>query len=118
MDDVFKMEYYDMFEINTDKQQWYKLLCYYYAKTELYDRTLTNARSPYDVTEAYITCSTHRIASNLYAKKTRQEVLDMAESLNMSKDYISFNHGYKNYSAQRWIDEYEMFRKDGAYEFY
>ena len=31
-----------------------KIYIYYMAKTELYDRTLTNMRSPYDITEAFI----------------------------------------------------------------
>lgn len=33
---------------------YFKFVCFYNAKTELHDRTLTDMRSPHDNTEAYI----------------------------------------------------------------
>jgi len=108
------IEYY--FQRDEKRELWYKLLCYYYAKTELYDRTLTNARSKYDDTEAYLTNSTERSLSTQYAKKVRTDIEHVALYLNIPLEYINFNNN-KGYSAQRWIDEYEKFRDDGAYGF-
>ena len=44
--------------------------CLYNAKTELYDRTLTDMRSKYDPTAAFITCDSYaKSASNCYSYK-------------------------------------------------
>lgn len=47
---------------------YFKMHCLYNAKTEIYDRTLTDMRDRYDPTSAYINCSYEvRSASNQYA---------------------------------------------------
>lgn len=49
-----------------------KAKCFYYAKTELYDRELTNIRSLYDPTEAYVEGENKKLSNkyalNLYLK--------------------------------------------------
>ena len=57
----------------------FKLCCYYHAKTELYDRTLTDKRSRHDPTEAYLGNSTTRSLSNKYALELRERIIDFAE---------------------------------------
>lgn len=100
---------------------WFKLCCLYHAKTELYDRTLTDLRSPYDQTEAFIDEPRLRSLSNQYSKKLRNQILDIAYCLNLP-DYI-INHnmraepGTKNYSAQGWIDRYYFLKEHGEYKF-
>lgn len=46
----------DMWDYSISETDWiyYKLACFYQAKTELYDRTLTNLRERYDPTSVYI----------------------------------------------------------------
>ena len=51
-----------------------KIYIYYMAKTELYDRTLTNMRSPYDSTEAFITDKFSIRLSNKYAITLSQKL--------------------------------------------
>ena len=46
---------------------YYKVRCYYNAKTELYDRTLTDEREPWDNTSAFIHNGYIRKLSNEYA---------------------------------------------------
>lgn len=100
----------------------FKLCCYYYAKTELYDRTLTDKRSRHDPTEAYLDNSSTRSLSNKYALELRERIIDFAEKrLNirrdvfrkMFKEQIKCNH----YSAQGWIDLYNCLIKNGEMEF-
>lgn len=55
----FKKDYEDIY---------FLLHCLYNAKTELYDRTLTDMRSRYDPTEAFID-GWNRSRSNWYSKK-------------------------------------------------
>lgn len=90
-----------------------KFVCFYQAMTELYDRELTDKRSPYDKTEAYISekikgsCEVY--SQNLY-KCIREYI--------WRKTKIPFNierwrkEIRKRYSAQGWIDLFEHFRKE------
>ena len=106
--------------INEKEYIWYKLLCYYYAKTELFDRGLTDLRSPYDITEAYIDepTGTVRHLSNNYALKIRKFIVDAAIKLNIPKDIINFNRfQVYHYSAQGWIDEYYRLKENGEMDF-
>lgn len=65
--------YFDLnigeWEFENDYEDIYFLLhCLYNAKTELYDRTLTDMRSRYDPTEAFID-GWNKSKSNLYSRK-------------------------------------------------
>ena len=105
--------------IKTDEMQhlWYKLCCYYHAKTELYDRTLTDLRSPYDPTEAYIQDGTERGLSYNNARKIRRFVNKMALGIPEHIKHISLNTNKHRYSAQDWIDEYNRLVADGEMDF-
>jgi hypothetical protein len=97
---------------------WYKLLCYYHAKTELYDRTLTDERSPYDPTEAFIT-SRNRSTSEYYAEIMYTRIRIFASKLKIPDAVIQKNKNgitYR-YSAQGWINEYNRLVKDGEMGF-
>lgn len=103
--------------IKTDEVQhlWYKLCVYYHAKTELYDRTLTNLRSPYDPTEAYIQGGTERGLSCAHARKLRQFINRAAIELNIPED-IKSTFVYRP-PAQHWIDEYNRLVANGEMDF-
>lgn len=49
------------------EELYYKVRCYYNAQTELYDRTLTDEREPWDNTSAFIHNGYIRKLSNEYA---------------------------------------------------
>ena len=68
-----------------------KIYIYYMAKTELYDRTLTNMRSPYDSTEAFITDKFSRRLSNKYAITLSQKlhIGRIKKTINPSLLYMS-----------------------------
>lgn len=100
----------------------FKLCCYYHAKTELYDRTLTDKRSRHDPTEAYLNNSSKISLSNKYAFELRERIIDFAEKkLNIRRDVFrkmfqeQSNHNH--YSAQGWIDLYNCLIKNGEMEF-
>ena len=57
---------------NNYEDIYFLLHCLYNAKTELYDRTLTDMRSRYDPTEAFIE-GWNRSRSNWYSKKLYAE---------------------------------------------
>jgi hypothetical protein len=82
----------------------YNAACEYMARTELHDRSLTNRRTQYDPTEAFID-GYMRSLSNAFASNLRRE---MAKKYNiMSFDLMEEINRHRSYSAQMWIDEYE-----------
>ena len=102
--------------VNKYEEMWYKLLCYYYGMTEIYDRTLTDLRSPYDETEAYLTTNEQRRLSNINANKIKKYIYYISDYNKILKEYQLFNSNKNNLSAQGWIDEYERFKSMGEYD--
>lgn len=99
----------------TDNQYiWYKLCVFYYAKTEMYDRTLSNLRSPYDPTEAWVEGSV-KSYSNAYALGTRNFVEYICRRLGINCRLYDFNRYH--YSAQKCIDEYDRLYVRGEMDF-
>lgn len=107
-------------KLNSDYEDIYFLLhVLYNAKTELYDRTLTDMRSRYDPTEAFID-GWNRSRSNWYSKKLYDKCVKCIEF----KTKGQFNYRwwrecvkYKDwYSAQDWIDLYNQLFKDNRYD--
>ena len=88
----------------------YEAACEYMARTELYDRSLTNRRTQYDPTEAFIDGYVRGL-SVAFAQRLRSDV---------TKKYCitPFELGeeigrHRSYSAQMWIDEYERLQQGG-----
>lgn len=102
-----------------EKDIYFLTHCLYNAKTELYDRILTDMRSKYDSTEAFIPSNSYsRSLSNLYSYKLYERCKEYIEI----KTYpLSFDceywrrcvECYNNLSAQGWIDLYERLIKEG-----
>lgn len=101
---------------NDIQHLWYKLCCYYHAKTELYDRTLTDLRSPYDSTEAYIQ-GRERSLSYANARKVRQIINEVAIDIPEHIKSVGLNANCNYYSAQDWIDEYDRLVENGEMDF-
>lgn len=100
---------------------YFKMRCLYNAKTEIYDRALTDMRDRYDPTSTYIDCSYEvRSASNQYAyslylwcrKKIIQET---GQSFDIHKWKESIRECW-NLSAQGWIDLYEYLVENGEFD--
>ena len=83
----------------------YKAACEYMAKTELYDRSLTDMRSQYDPTEAWLVLDYERRRSNAYALSLRIEV--SKKYCVTPSELMGEINRHRSYSAQMWIDEYE-----------
>ena len=84
---------------------YFKFVCFYNAKTELHDRTLTDMRSPHDNTEAYIV-GENRVYSNVFAKQLYDWIVNYIRFY-MKQPFSKerWNRAKKaNYSAQGWID--------------
>lgn len=103
--------------ISEEDNLWYKLCVYYHAKTELYDRMLTDLRSLYDPTEAYIQGSVERSLSYANARKIRRFVDDMAMGIPEHIKHFGLNANKYHYSAQDWIDIYNKLVADGEMDF-
>lgn len=82
----------------------YEIACKYMALTEIYNRNLTDLRSQYDQTGAFvangINSSSNKYALELLTELRREYCI---EPKDINKEIR--NHNY--YSAQKWIDEYE-----------
>lgn len=91
---------------------YFKMHCLYNAKTEMYDRTLTDMRSRYELTEAYITGS----LSNLNAMRVYQfcvyEIERATKKPFDSKLWRDSVREYNRLSAQGWIDLYKYLVKN------
>lgn len=90
---------------------YFKMHCLYNAKTELYDRSLTDMRDRYDPTSAYVGCSNEvRNKSNLYALNLYQWCRKQIEyKTGMPFDFMMWKESikrYENVSAQGWVDLY------------
>lgn len=83
----------------------YRLACLYMGMTEKYDRSLTDERSRYDPTEAFIYSNDMRFYSNRYAIGLRHKIM---EEYNVSiwKDIQDEIQKHCNYSAQDWVNKY------------
>lgn len=92
----------------------YKLYVYYHAQTEIFDRHLTDLRSKYGPTEAFITDKL-RAQFNMYAINMSHFVHAVAEILKLD-NFTLFNHVWR-YSAQHWIDEYYRLKNEGEFDF-
>ena len=109
----FKNDYEDIY---------FLLHCLYNAKTELYDRTLTDMRSRYDPTEAFIDgCNNgwNRRRSNWYSKKLYYKCVKCIEL--KTRGHFIHRHWkecvwkYKSLSAQGWINLYQQLIKENKY---
>ena len=95
------------------EELYYKVRCYYNAQTELYDRTLTDEREPWDNTSAFV--------HNVYVRKLSNEyaiyLYRFCKRVLIQELHTSFNYNTwasindNRYKAQYWIDEYERFSK-------
>ena len=94
---------------------YFKMHCLYNAKTEAYDRTLTDMRSRYDPTEAYITEKV-RSSSNFNDMRVYQfcvyEIERATKKSFDSKLWRDSIRGYHGLSAQGWIDLYKYLVKN------
>lgn len=92
---------------------YFKFVCFYQATTELFDRRITDERSPYDKTEAFIS-EKIRGSSEQYSK----ELYKCVREYIWRKTKILFDinrwrkETRKQYSAQGWIEKFEYFRKE------
>ena len=108
-----------MWELNLEKDNTYfKMHCLYNAKTELFDRSLTDMRSRHDPTEAFIDVSSRvRSASNQYARILYENCKRSIEAETKKpfdrELWMRVVDSYRNLSAQGWIDLYENMVKNG-----
>lgn len=85
----------------------YKYACLYIGLTELYDRGLTDMRSPHDKTEAFICSSIDRSPSNWYANTIIKKVSEECSGYGITwSDVRKSIHMNNCLSAQGWVDEY------------
>ena len=87
----------------------YSLACLYMGMTEEYDRSLTDMRSRYDPTEAFLYCDKIRSDSKRCAAFVRNKI--MKDYCVSWKEIQSEICRHNNYSAQYWVDEYERIWK-------
>lgn len=100
---------------------YFKMHCLYNAKTELYDRSLTDLRDKHDSTSAYVGAFNDiRNRSNLYARNLYQWCRKQIEyKTGIPFDYIKWKESirkYENISAQGWIDLYEFIFMEECYD--
>ena len=81
--------------------------CMNMGATEEYDRTLTDDRSRYDPTEAFIYSyyTDMRSYSNRYAIGLRHKIME-EYGVSIWKDIQDEIQKHCNYSAQDWVNEY------------
>lgn len=100
---------------------YFKMHCLYNAKAEMYDRTLTDMRSRYDPTEAYIPESVRHLSNSnayrvyLFCVNEIERVTKKSFDSRLWRDSV---RGYQCLSAQGWIDLYEYLVTNGEVKKY
>lgn len=96
-----------------EQDVYFKFVCFYEAMTELYDRGLTNMRSRYDRTEAYITGEARKW-SNWYSLKLYECITEYIRKKTKAPFDIARwkKQTGKRYSAQGWINEFERLKRE------
>lgn len=87
----------------------YRLACLYMGMTEEHDRSLTDIRSSYDPTEAFLRYNDMRSESNMYAIAVKNKI--MKEYCVPWEEIQNEIYRHNNCSAQYWVDEYERIWK-------
>lgn len=92
-----------------------KIACFYHAKCEIYDRSLTDLRSRFDRTESFVT-GEQRKYSLYYAESLRKKIFEWCrEKFKMPFDIERWertNNDMGRMSAQYSIDMCEYFLKN------
>lgn len=91
---------------------YFQVHCLYGAKTELYDRTLTDIRSPFDITEAFIIDEPAKTLSNLYSKRLHKRCIEYLQAVTSEPFDIKHWYKYWNCSAQGNIEMFNQLVKD------
>lgn len=95
---------------------YFKFVCFYQALTELYDRGLTDERSPYDKTAAYVEGRSreYKRYSNWYAERLYNQVVEYIRNItNRPFDMRRWKKAIRQrYSTQGWIDVFERFKSE------
>lgn len=87
----------------------YRFACLYMGMTEEHDRSLTDMRSRYDPTEAFLHHNDMRSESNMYAIAVKNKIVK--EYCVPWEEIQNEIYRHNNYSAQYWVDEYERIWK-------
>lgn len=113
-DNINWKNYYQQEPIEPDI--YFKFVCFYQAMTELYDRTLTNMKSPYDKTEAYFggIYRENKRLSDYHSKKMYDCVVEyIIHKTNQPFDIRRWKKQIrKNYSSQGWVDLFQAFKNN------
>ena len=85
----------------------YELACFYMAKTEEFDRRLSDTRCEYDKTEALVPPRLRNLST-----KAARDLWKVIDPYNVLKgDILLEIKRHSNYTAQQWIDEYYRLMK-------
>ena len=96
------------------RNYYYEFACAYMAKTELYDRSLTNLREYFEPTSAFVWQPHLKRLSVEYAFELRKFYGKLCGGWHLIDEEIK---KHNKYSAQRWVDEYYRLRDEGVYNF-
>ena len=101
------------FDIFQQESDYYKLACLYMGLTEMYDRSLTDERSRFDNTEAFVGNQHIYHLSQVYSCYVRKSIINTY--FVMWSDVREEIKKHRCYSAQQWVDEYErIWNKHGG----
>ena len=88
----------------------YKIAAYYMANTEIFDRMISNERSKYDSTEAYLSKKWQQHLSVRFAMSLWNDL----ESINLNfRDIVKEIKSHRN-SAEEWIAEFERMKLEAG----
>lgn len=93
---------------------YFKFVCFYMSMSEMYDRGLTDKRSPYDETEAYITGESRKY-STWYSKRLYDHIVKYIEQATKSPFDIRRwkKEMQRIHSAQGWINAFDRLKNEG-----
>lgn len=104
---------YSITRENIVNDVYFQVRCFYEANAELYDRTLTDKRSPFDPSEAYI-AGNEKYSSNAHAQRLYNKCRRYIElKTGAYFDNLHWKRCMNEYLyAQDWINLYEYMIKE------
>lgn len=101
--------------LNDLEDIYFKFICFYNAKTELHDRTLTDMRSQCDNTEAYVVGENRaysiHFAISLYIWIKKYIMWYTKQPFSIER-WNRVRQNYIYYSAQGWIDVFNYLKDE------
>lgn len=106
----YKKDAVKVLSYSHNNNKYYFIACEYQSMLEEFDRFLSNARNETDLTSAFLRNGWEHKLSHNYSRCLKDAMIYKYNIYDWNNVIDEINK-HSNYSAQKWINEYETLRK-------